>query len=504
MRKKTKTLPTLFGILILLFTLALGIFAFQNKGLNIFIPKANEDITPFDVQVVNLKDTSATIVFRTKTPTIGIVHYGDSDRRLKFQVRDVRNQFYDKSEKYKIHFVTISDLNPDTTYYFTIETDNGSIFYKNEKKQPFEFKTYPMNLNHIKGLTVYGNVYDKFNAPAVDSLVIAKIGNSEKLATLVRDSGTFAISLADVRDENGQIMNITEDMDIEFTFIEPNTDEKVSKIAKVKDAQPLEDIKIVDKQDLSSTLQTEIDTASESSESAITNETSKDETINSTQEVKDEEVKGVSTSSEDEVLDLTQDIIGQPSLEDNTPIIKGKASANSEVKVVIHSDEVIETEVKADDNGIFTIDLSSLGKSLEPGEHEITYTYYDPSLGFDVEKTYKFYVDEGKAILAQTETPTYGSDNPYVATPTPDRTMEESYADESTPTPTSIPTRVPTRAPTRAPTTRPTSLPESGIMDNTLFGVFVGFGSLILGAVLLYLNKEEKLEVEDSDFDIKL
>jgi hypothetical protein len=116
------------------------------------------------------------------------------------------------------------------------------------------------------------------------------------------------------------------------------------------------------------------------------------------------------------------------------PVIKATLPANTMIRVVIHSDTVIDETVQTNAAGEMVLDVASLGQNLEPGEHTASYTYIDPVTGEEVTKTYNFTVDpkaprqlavaitpkvtttpSPSVIRSPTPVPSipYGSGNPY-------------------------------------------------------------------------------------------
>jgi hypothetical protein len=162
------------------------------------------------------------------------------------------------------------------------------------------------------------------------------------------------------------------------------------------------------------------------------------------------------------------------------------------VSIQVNSETQITTSVTADANGMFELDLSELGKELEPGEHTVTYSYVDPNTGQSVEKTVVFFVAQSAtAIVSQaqastivptpTPTPTpFGSGNPYPATAS------------ATPTPTPTPaTDSGTSTRSAMPSTQ-SGVPVSGSVGTTIALVFGGLFFIISGVWSFWISSQLK------------
>jgi hypothetical protein len=167
------------------------------------------------------------------------------------------------------------------------------------------------------------------------------------------------------------------------------------------------------------------------------------------------------------------------------PVITGQAPPNTKIRIEIHSDEAIVTQVTTDANGGFEVQLEELKKTLSPGEHTVTITYTDPRTGQEVTETRTFTVESppsgGGSLLAMASPSPYGTGNPY-ASPSPSPSPSASATGSS--------------KTAGMPSTR-SAQPVSGTFDFTLSLLFMG-GLFIAGGWWSYRASKHWLTTEES------
>ncbi len=119
----------------------------------------------------------------------------------------------------KLHFVTIRDLAPNTTYQFRIISSKTATDFKT-------FKTSPDFNPQIEQKPIIGLVLDKTNQPLKQGLVLLKIPGAIDQIALIKESGNFILPLADLRKQNlsGIFNETTFNADLEIIDVE---DQKV-------------------------------------------------------------------------------------------------------------------------------------------------------------------------------------------------------------------------------------------------------------------------------------
>ncbi len=157
---------------------------------------------PEEVRISDLTDTSVTISWITPDqPTEGWIQYGSQSgvgdgSPLVQDVRDVRSGTTDQRTT---HYVTLSDLDPGTTYYYMI--GSGGERYKDTTGSEFTFTTYSVGADTIPTPDpVYGTITNGTNQRAI--VYVTLQNGTEKsfpVSSTTNDSGNFEIDLAHIR-----------------------------------------------------------------------------------------------------------------------------------------------------------------------------------------------------------------------------------------------------------------------------------------------------------------
>jgi len=430
-----KRIPTIFGLFVLVIALVAGIF-FLGEGPGVFAPRATPSTTPNRIKVTNVTDNSFTISFLTDEETPGFVKYGSQANDLNSQASDDRDQLTGIVSDFQMHHITVRGLQPTTTYFYTLGTGSNNRFDNNG--EPFMIKTAARNGAPAAAKTIYGSVSNQAGNPADGAVVYVTLGNAGEMSSLVKASGSWAVPLsnarsvdgnsyAEVMDEDTIIINVQGSLPSELisystlvldaqpvptltfgqttppenitvaTTPTPTPEEVVVPLA-VEEEAPM--IEASTEAELSDLYNDEFANSAPTSRSAVLEEIT--EPLISTQSATTEAVTKV-------VLDL--DDPNKQTLTTSQPKLTGKVSPGVTVTIEVHSDTNIQEFVVADENGNFTLDIAALSKTLEPGEHEATYSYTDPDTNEVITKTVSFFVQEPVEQIAQAQP--YGSGNPY-------------------------------------------------------------------------------------------
>lgn len=194
-----RTFPTLIGLAILIGGLTAGVFFLGD--ITMFAPRATPQTTPKQIKITNLTDSSFSVSFMTDETTTGFVKYGTKPNQLSQQAGDDRDQLAGAVSSYTTHHITVRNLQPQTTYYFTLGTASKAAFDNNG--QPFSVTTHQKQSNLSLAQTMYGTVLYPDQRPAEGSIVYVNIENTGELSTLVRSSGTWAVPLSQARTPDG-------------------------------------------------------------------------------------------------------------------------------------------------------------------------------------------------------------------------------------------------------------------------------------------------------------
>ncbi len=181
-------MPTLLGMGILLIGLAAGVYlATQNQ---IIKSRAAITLTPKNINVVNLSDDSVSIYWQTDEPAVGFVKAGNTIE-LQSTYRDDRD--LNTPEPHKLHFVTLTNLKPTTTYYYQLYS--GSVVYPTT---PATFKTTVI-IPVLSWAPLIGTVFDSNNQPVNEAFVIFSLDGSQKLTTITKTGGNFILPLSNLK-----------------------------------------------------------------------------------------------------------------------------------------------------------------------------------------------------------------------------------------------------------------------------------------------------------------
>lgn len=187
-------IPTLLGLALLITALALGMMLyFYQKNLE---QEQKPLFEPKKIQIVNISDTQATIVWWSDKPAIAQVIFGSND--LKKIGTDNRDR--DEPKEHAVHFVTLKDLKPDTLYKYQIKS--SKFLYPD---QPMNFKTaktLEQNQKATLQKPIKGTVLNTNLNPIDEALVFLKIDEAQDIASFTSTSGNFVIPLADLRSKS--------------------------------------------------------------------------------------------------------------------------------------------------------------------------------------------------------------------------------------------------------------------------------------------------------------
>lgn len=186
-------IPTLIGLGVLLIGLAGGVFLTTEN--QILKTRAAASLTPKNVNVYNLSASSAAIFWQTDEAATGFVQAGASQMPSnKSTYRDDRD--ISTPQPHKLHFVTLTNLTPNTIYYYQIYS--GEIIYPNT---PATFTTLSPT-ETLDWNPVVGIILETSNRPIDEALVILELENAQKLATITKTGGNFIMPLSNLRDAN--------------------------------------------------------------------------------------------------------------------------------------------------------------------------------------------------------------------------------------------------------------------------------------------------------------
>lgn len=186
---KTTKIPTLLGLSLLITALVLGIFIYiysqnlQNQQRTLYMPK--------ELTVTNVFAEQATITWWSDTPTTGQVAYGTG-----ISLNDIQNDNRDLQElkSHQVHFVTLRNLKPETTYKYQVIAN--SIRFP---EKPLTFRTSSALETSTQNRPLRGSVLNVNLNPIDEALLTLKIDGAADMSTFTSTAGNFIFPLKELR-----------------------------------------------------------------------------------------------------------------------------------------------------------------------------------------------------------------------------------------------------------------------------------------------------------------
>lgn len=454
-----KRIPTLLGLILIV--VGLGITTYLVKQGGLFSIRAGPGHEPKDVRISNVTDTSFTVSYLTEDSVTGVLNFGDSTA-LGQSALDDRDQNSGKISTHKLHNITVRNLDPEKTYYFSIISSQDTYL---NNSNPFEVTTAnviedtPLEQNPMSGKLILPG-----GKPPSEAIVYLTTQDSQIISTLTRNDGTFLLPLNSLR---------TSDLSSYFTLKEG----KILKLLAIggglisnvtlfsQQIEPVPTITLSNNYDftLNSLPKASSSASLEGFPSFSSNQAPKE------------------TSKKDPQILTPQNEQG---FTDQQPEFKGTAPANETVQITINSEEEIKATVKADANGNWKYRPTS---ELAPGNHTITITTKDAS-GKTKTITQSFIVyASGNQIAGANGSPT-PTKSPTPTPNAPTSTIAPKPTSEATIEPTQNSTSTPSETVTEFTPTPTTPLPPTGNATIITAGV-IGLLITLIGGLLLLVSR---------------
>lgn len=429
MLQKTRRIPTMLALLILLFGAGGGILLAESSLQ--FVSRADTESKPREIRVTNKTSSMATISWITDENTLGAVRYGIYGGSLERIAVDDQILFSGKT-LLKTHHVTLRDLKPQTRYAFIIQSDNKR--YDNNGETYILTTFRQGELSNLE--PAYGEIFLPSNEPATGSIVYLNLEGAEPLSTLVKEFGSWLIP-----------MNIAYDSSSGLPIKDRGT-RKVELFIR----SPTTDV-----------AQAMTDTDHDSPVPTIVVGKRYDFRLKAKKTTVEQEILGGIDKQLEEISFVIIQPEEQQAISSYRPLIRGKGEPGQKVSIIIES-FAQRAVVTVDSRGNWS--WSPL-QNLPPGVHKVTVIAVDK---------------EGRQIVLKRSFTVLPSGSSVLGEATPSATL--APVPTATPTPTFVPgepTSTPTPTPVFAlPTPIPTAAPdlETGILTPTI--VFLGVGLLLV------------------------
>lgn len=454
-----KRIPTLLGIFII--TIGIGITSILVKNGVIVIGRAAGGEIPQNIRISNIQDSSFTVSYATTQSNFGSISFG-RDKTMGKIALDDRDQSTGIVKPYGTHHITIKNLEPQTKYLFSIVSGQTTFQNTENSDNPFEvitgpiLKTPPPSQQPMAGKIIMAN-----GSSPSEVIVYINIQNAQVISTLVKSDGNYILPLNNLlKQDHTGFFPLSETTIIQMLVVGVSEESNIKLLANQINPVPI------------ITLSKNYDFISSTSPVA-TSEAS----LNSTK-------TSFPSFSINPKENTTPQIIAPKKDEkfsDQQPQFSGSASPGAKIKIIIHSDENIQTQVVVDQNGRWTYRPDS---KLSPGEHTVSIIAPDQ---FGILKTISqtFTVYAAGTQVNESATP---SATPTLAlTPTVIATASITIS----PTPSSTPT--PTLTPIPTPTSaiiNPTISPPGN--STLITGGIAAAASITLGLLLFLVTRGSK------------
>ncbi len=444
---RTRSKPSF--ILILLALIAVGGFIATFLQPNARISRASKH-TILNHLVVNLSARQAGIYYQTDSKTTSWVLFGKDPNNLDRSAFDDRDTESNKSSTL-LHFIPLSNLQEDTTYYYKIIAD-GEVLKPNNSST-FTFKTAHITVSNTSIPPAYGKVVYSNNQAVNNAFVLYYYPDAYPLVTAIK-GGDWLISL-------NTLINRTTGK-----LITPNTSEKVK-------------IELLDEGMKSTSIETELSSTTPLSKTVILGSKysveGEDKVLSasisasispSISKIKSQSL--TSTNIPEKPIELSfprEDAV----IPGKNPLIKGLAVPNNQVTITLikkGKGTLLTTKATADSTGNWRLNLPM---ALEAGSYTITMSTKNSSgLLQNIQRNFTT-TKSGEEVVLGTAT--------SEATLTPQPTLVESPTE-------SVATPYITLPPTATATPKPPP-PVTGENNNMI--IFGSAALIIIGAGVLML-----------------
>ncbi len=398
--KNQRKVPTIVAVLIACFV-GLLILRFFSQAP---IPSKAEKKILKRVEVTNVSPNQVVLYWQTNEKVAGWVIYGQKSNQLNKIAYDERD-LTTKKNPFVHHYVVLKNLNEDQLYFFRLVGDDTLLSNNNESS--FSFKT-PKNIANVKGKNpAYGKIINSNGTPLENGVVLISIGNTFPLSAITKPSGEWLIPLNMLIEKETYLTRTLGDKEqvrIEVVSEENQISNVITDLSKIS---PLPQTIVI---------------------GSNFNFGGSEDVLSATMSR-----GGEKTTKEIDIVYPRENAL----IPGYSPLIKGVGLPNSEVFIEIHSDTVFSSKVKADDKGVWKLNLPS---NLSPGKHIITIKTKD--------KDGNLITLERKFVIAK-------NGEQVLGTATPEATITTALA---SPTPTKLPVYSPTPKPPVSGGTITTSL----------------------------------------------
>lgn len=444
---KQSKIPTLLGLFLLLLGVGASVYVVQLQ--NQPTTNAAADRAPQQVRITNVSDKSFTVSYVTERATVGFIAWGKTTSL---------GQATDADSQSVIHHLTVSNLSPQTNYYFKIGSDK--TIYTNQGK-PYSVKTASSLSTVPNNDVVFGTVLTTACTPA-DAIIYITAAGIEPVSTITNNEGKWSMPLSTARNTNlSSYASYDKATELDITISGGIGKSATAKIL-AGNAKPVPAIKIGEFKDYTN-LTAQNDGSPPNAQLNIPNQNTDQSTFNlSSFNQSSDKIVTLSKPQNQETITTTQ------------PEFSGTGTAKLVFTITIQSNVITDT-ITVLNNGTWKWIPST---PLELGNHTVTLSWKDSS-GQTQSIKRSFRVVQTSAPLVS-PSPAGGAVLLSSPLPSPSPSLKPS------PSPSPLPSPSPKLSPSpkvssQAATSSGSILPSSGSLTLT-FGIF------IMGLVFVFVG----------------
>ena len=433
--KKNLKLPTILGIIVLVFGVVAGVFLINSR--QVFKIGANVAAVPKNVRVSNITNDSITVTWTTDIASKGFVKWGKSELSLG------KVALEDESEANIVHSTNIVGIETGSSIYFKI--NSGGKDYDNQGIA-WQAETLSNKVNSNSNQIASGTILNPDGSTPARAVVYLTI-NGGVASALTSSEGNFVVPVSTYFE------TIVDTSPIEIT-VQGGTNGTTQAVIYLKSIKFIPTMILGRSYDFRSA---EINNSNQQPESSLTipeaiGVSSRFEVTRSTEEKETVSTLSIESVDEGEIITTVD------------PEFFGSAPAGSAIEIKVES-ELQTATVATDSKGKWSW---SPPNDLEVGEHKLTASFRDANgILRTITRTFIVSASEGPAFES---TPSATPVNTTVPTATATAMATSISTSSATP---------------KTATGTPMPTPETGSLTPTLGLLLMGFG-IILSSIFVY------------------
>ena len=433
MKKKAdifnKRIPTILGVIILIGGLVAGVLLVGKPQS--LLTKAGPTSVPKNVKISNRGGESVTVSWTTDVPVTGLLTYSDNKSNLSLPGADIRDKVSGEAGVFVTHYVVLTNLNVNKTYYFEILA--GSTSYSDNNK-PYQIRT-GVGTGVGEEDVISGKIVSAAGQGIEGVAVYVEIEGGETMSALTKNGGVWRLNLGEAKNDKGQTLVYDKQNQQLSLFVQGGALGTATALTNTANDSPVKDIVIGTNVNLVESVV------------PISGDTS-------------DLVEGAGFGELADSEELINPVVDGEKIATSSPEFMGKLPVGTSVKVTVNSQVEQSANVIVDEDGVWTW---TPPMDLEPGEHTVSIEYEDENGILQI-------IARSFIVLAAEDV---GGIPSFTAT--------------GSATPTTTPTTSPSATPTvieasgsSMPSTE-SGVPEAGVLTSTYWLLIVGLGLFLTG-----------------------